>query len=73
MMLRILFGSLLVPVVAYILFLFLCSLFVNPRKEYQNYSLFYRSLLPGYCEKRTCGYSEGDKNGRNRSFCQERP
>lgn len=29
----------------YILFLFVCSLFVNPKKEYENNSRFYRHLL----------------------------
>ena len=39
--------ALLVVVLIYILFLTICSLFVNPRKEYEEHSQFYRTLLNG--------------------------
>lgn len=39
--LGILFGLFL----CYVLFLFICSLFVNPKKEYEDHSRFYRFLL----------------------------
>ena len=42
-LLGILFGL----VVLYVLFLFICSLFVNPKKEYEDHSRFYRILLNG--------------------------
>ena len=41
------FGVLLSPFFLYILFLAVCSLFVNPNREYENHSDFYRSLLNG--------------------------
>lgn len=42
-LLGILFGLFLL----YALFLLVCSLFVNPKKEYENHSRFYRALLNG--------------------------
>ena len=42
-LLGILFGLFLL----YALFLLVCSLFVNPKKEYVNHSRFYRTLLNG--------------------------
>lgn len=33
--------------VAYVLFLGICSLFVSPKREYENHSRFYRTLLNG--------------------------
>ena len=33
--------------IAYILFLFVCSLFVSSKKEYEDHSRFYRALLNG--------------------------
>lgn len=42
-LLGILFGLFLL----YALFLLVCSLFVNPKKEYENHSRFYRTLLNG--------------------------
>lgn len=41
------FVALLSLVLLYILFLAVCSLFVNPNREYENHSDFYRSLLNG--------------------------
>lgn len=38
-------AALLVPVLAYILFLVICSLFISPRKEYNKHSQFYRVLI----------------------------
>lgn len=46
MILRIL-GILLAIIVFYILFLIICSLFVSPKKEYDEHSSFYRALLNG--------------------------
>jgi len=40
-------GGLVAVVLLYILFLFVCSLFICPRKEYENHSKFYRGLLNG--------------------------
>ncbi len=40
-----LLGALLAVVLAYILFLFVCSLFVSPSREYETHSRFYRHLL----------------------------
>ncbi len=40
-------GLLLAAFVIYVLFLVVCSLFVNPKKEYENHSRFYRTLLNG--------------------------
>ena len=42
-LLGILFGLFLL----YALFLLVCSLFINPKKEYENHSRFYRALLNG--------------------------
>ena len=42
-LLGILFGLFLL----YVLFLLICSLFINPKKEYENHSRFYRTLLNG--------------------------
>ena len=42
-LLGILFGLFLL----YALFLTVCSLFINPKKEYENHSRFYRALLNG--------------------------
>ncbi len=42
-LLGILFGLFLL----YALFLLVCSLFANPKKEYENHSRFYRTLLNG--------------------------
>ncbi len=38
-------GGLLAVILIYVLFLFVCSLFVNSKKEYENHSRFYRHLL----------------------------
>ena len=38
-------GGILALVLIYILFLFVCGLFVNPKKEYETHSRFYRHLL----------------------------
>ncbi len=38
-------GGVLAVVLLYALFLTVCSLFVNPKKEYENHSRFYRHLL----------------------------
>lgn len=38
-------GALAALFLAYVLFLIICSLFVNPKKEYENNSRFYRFLL----------------------------
>ena len=40
-------GFILAAFLLYGLFLFACSLFVNPKKEYENHSRFYRGLLNG--------------------------
>lgn len=40
-------GALLAPVVGYILFLAVCALLVDPKKEYKTHSRFYRSVLNG--------------------------
>ncbi len=40
-------GLIFAVFVLYVLFLFICSLFVDPEKEYENHSLFYRTLLNG--------------------------
>lgn len=40
-------GAILAVVLLYILFLVVCSLFVNPGKEYEDHSKFYRALLNG--------------------------
>lgn len=40
-------GVLLAIAVLYILFLIICSLFVSPKKEYDEHSSFYRALLNG--------------------------
>ncbi len=40
-------GALLAIIVLYILFLAICSLFVSPKKEYEEHSRFYRALLNG--------------------------
>ena len=40
-------GGILAVVLLYILFLVVCSLFVNPKKEYDKHSKFYRALLNG--------------------------
>ena len=42
-LLGILFGLFLL----YALFLLVCSLYINPKKEYENHSRFYRALLNG--------------------------
>jgi len=42
-----LIGFLLIIVFVFILFLVLCSLMVNPQKEYEHHSRFYRALLNG--------------------------
>lgn len=42
-----LLGSIAVLFVVYVVFLFVCSLFVNPKKEYEEHSKFYRALLNG--------------------------
>lgn len=41
------FGALVVVMLIYILFLFVCSLFVSSKKEYEKHSNFYRALLNG--------------------------
>lgn len=40
-------GAFFSLVLLYILFLVICSLFVNPKKEYEEHSGFYRALLNG--------------------------
>lgn len=40
-------GLILAAFVIYVLFLFVCSLFVNHKKEYEEHSRFYRVLLNG--------------------------
>lgn len=40
-------GLLLAMFIIYALFLFICSLFVSPKKEYEDHSRFYRMLLNG--------------------------
>jgi len=40
-------GAILLVFIAYVLFLFVCSLFVNSKKEYEDHSRFYRALLNG--------------------------
>lgn len=41
------FGAVFLIVLLYILFLTVCGLFVNPKREYEKHSNFYRSLLNG--------------------------
>lgn len=40
-------GAILALILVYILFLFVCSLFVSPKREYEKHSRFYRALLNG--------------------------
>jgi len=40
-------GAILLVFIAYVLFLFVCSLFVSTQKEYEDHSRFYRALLNG--------------------------
>ncbi len=40
-------GAIIAALLIYILFLAVCSLFVSPKKEYENHSRFYRLLLNG--------------------------
>lgn len=40
-------GAILLVFIAYVLFLFVCSLFVSSEKEYEDHSRFYRALLNG--------------------------
>lgn len=40
-------GLLFAAFIIYVLFLFVCSLFVNSKKEYEDHSRFYRLLLNG--------------------------
>ena len=40
-------GAILLVFIAYVLFLFVCSLFVSSKKEYEDHSRFYRALLNG--------------------------
>lgn len=42
-----LLGFIVALFVIYVVFLFVCSLFVNPKKEYEEHSKFYRALLNG--------------------------
>ena len=42
-----LLGVVVSLVLLYVLFLIACSLFVNPKKEYESHSNFYRALLNG--------------------------
>ena len=42
-----LLGTIAVLFVVYVAFLFVCSLFVDPKKEYEEHSKFYRALLNG--------------------------
>lgn len=47
MIVSIILGAFFSLVLLYILFLVICSLFVNPKKEYEEHSGFYRALLNG--------------------------
>ena len=40
-------GAIFLVFIAYVLFLFVCSLFVSSKKEYEDHSRFYRALLNG--------------------------
>ena len=40
-------GLLFAAFIIYVLFLFVCSLFVSSKKEYEDHSRFYRMLLNG--------------------------
>ena len=40
-------GAVILVFIAYVLFLFVCSLFVSSNKEYEDHSRFYRALLNG--------------------------
>ena len=47
MMILDILGTVFALFAAYILLLVICSLFVDPQKEYENHSRFYRTLLNG--------------------------